>query len=1843
MPKRWFIHSTRGAVLALILSSFVCRLEAQSVKQKVPETPISGSDANHMKERNEWFYRGRLVREQPSAELRRRAYLAKLRLRAQRAAALAAASVNGQTTSSALSSTVPALSSGSWVSLGPVPLASDASGNGTQDYHQVAGRATAIAIDPADATGNTVYIGGAQSGIWKSSNAATVLANNVTWTPVSDDQATLSIGAITIQPGNADPATSLILAATGEANDSSDSYFGLGILRSADAGNSWSLIGTANGGALSFSGLGGTQMAFSSANTVVAAMATSSEGVVDGAVTTSTTPGLYTSLDAGQSWTYNAPTDAGAATDAMSATAVAYNAIARMFFAAVRYHGFYSSPDGMTWTRLTTQPGGTALSTSACPPQSTANNQTCPIYRGEITVVPARNEMYAWYIYLSANGSPVDGGIWQSLNGGASWTAISDTGITNCGDVEGCGVEQGAYNLELLAVPNGATATDLYAGAINLYKCGISTLNPTCTSTPFLNLTHTYGCDPIAAPSHVHPDQHALGYMIPASGGDSGNALMYFANDGGIYRALDGYTGLITGACSGINAFDDLNQNLGSMTQFVGFSQHPTDQNTMLGGAQGNGSPATSEATTNSSWGNVLGGDGGYNAIDPTAVLNWYATNPDIPPGGLGVQLCTSGVNCTNSGFSFVVTSDTVGGDDGAFYFPYILDPSTSAMLVGTCRVWRGPRTGGAFTALSPNFDTLGSGTCSGSEVNQVRALAAGGIADSQGASVIYATTSGSGPLDGPLSTPPGGHVWVTTDATTGPSAFADVTDNGPQGNINPNQFPISGVALDSSDNTGSTAYVTVMGFTGGSGHVWKTTNAGATWTDFTANLPDSPANAVLVYPPMSQVYVATDVGVFGSSTSTPSWTEVGPSPSPTQAGFLPNVAVTGLGVFASGGAQLLRASTYGRGIWQFNLVTTPDFQLTVSDSPQTISAGQTATFAGTATALNGYSNSVSLSCAVGITAPPSTCTLAPSALTPGVNSPFTITSGGTVGDYYFDVQGIGADSHQTTHQTSVVLHILSNSPDFALSEPTAFPTVNAGSSSTSGQISVTAENGFTGSIALSCSLISGSGSCSVNPSSVTTIPTTANVTVNASALSAGSYQLLVQGTSGSTTHSLVVPFNVGDYQLSGTQSLTVGLGAQGTDSFNVVASTYYGGIINASCNAASEMPGASCTFNPSPVVVNVGGTVPVTATINVPVSTAPETYNFNINMQDETGAPSHSLPISLVVTQNFSLNSSVNSQTVTAGQTSAAYNLTIAPVGTSFTSPINLSCSGLPAGAQCIFNPSGPITPGKSSAAVAMTISTTPTTGLGTYSITVTATSGSLSHSVIVSLVVSGDFQLAVTQAFPLSVDAGSSQTAKVSITPNYSGWVDASCDASAILGAQCSVTPANPVVVGTNTATTLTVVVNLPNTMTPGPYTVELTVADQSGSPSHTQALTLTVIQDFSVTSSTASQTVSAGQTTGPYQLTVAPNPPGSTFSGTVALSCGSGLPAGAQCVFSPSAVTPETSAADVVMSISTAAASSAGTYSVTVTGSSGSLAHSTAAPVALVVTNGATSPAFQMAVTQPFPSNVDAGTAVTAKVSVTPNYSGQINANCDASSIAGAQCSITPVNPVAITANTAAILTVSLSLPNNAAAKTDSVNVTVSDSSGEPSQSLQPPLALTVIEDFSLSSATPTQTVTAGNTTGAYQLTVAPNPSGSSFDGAVTLSCSSDGLPAGAQCLFSPSTAQTPGNSAVDVVMTIATAATSANLPTSRSGAFDAVWGLFPGLVFSWVGLSLISPKQKRFVTGLATAVLLVLFLPCCSGISAGGSGGSGGNPATYTITVVGTSGSLSHSIQVDLVVQ
>jgi hypothetical protein len=157
-----------------------------------------------------WNQRGRSVPPGESAAgLRFRAYRQKMAFRAQRAAA--AASTNPLIAKDAMSgapasSNFDSANSGStvWTPLGPAPLASDATGDGAQDYNWVSGRATSVLIDPADSTGNTVLLGGAYGGLWKSTNAGSLSSNPdaVTWQALIDDQATLAVGAIALQPGN---------------------------------------------------------------------------------------------------------------------------------------------------------------------------------------------------------------------------------------------------------------------------------------------------------------------------------------------------------------------------------------------------------------------------------------------------------------------------------------------------------------------------------------------------------------------------------------------------------------------------------------------------------------------------------------------------------------------------------------------------------------------------------------------------------------------------------------------------------------------------------------------------------------------------------------------------------------------------------------------------------------------------------------------------------------------------------------------------------------------------------------------------------------------------------------------------------------------------------------------------------------------------------------------------------------------------------------------------------------------------------------------------------------------------------------------------------------------------------------------------------------------------------------------------------------------------------------------------------------------------------------------------------------------------------------------------------
>lgn len=152
-----------------------------------------------------------------------------------------------------------------WTSLGPTP-------GSYPGYGNISSRIVTGAYHPTNP--NIIFVGAAYGGVWKTTNAGQ------TWFPLTDDKPSLSMGAIVIDPTN----PNIIYAGTGEATYSGASYYGRGLLKSTDEGNTWTHITQGLPSLTYFSRL---RIKPGNSNYLLAALGNS---------------GLYRSTDAGLSW-----------------------------------------------------------------------------------------------------------------------------------------------------------------------------------------------------------------------------------------------------------------------------------------------------------------------------------------------------------------------------------------------------------------------------------------------------------------------------------------------------------------------------------------------------------------------------------------------------------------------------------------------------------------------------------------------------------------------------------------------------------------------------------------------------------------------------------------------------------------------------------------------------------------------------------------------------------------------------------------------------------------------------------------------------------------------------------------------------------------------------------------------------------------------------------------------------------------------------------------------------------------------------------------------------------------------------------------------------------------------------------------------------------------------------------------------------------------------------------------------------------------------------------------------------------------------------------------------------
>jgi autotransporter-associated beta strand protein len=365
------------------------------------------------------------------------------------------------------------LSNTTWTPIGPAPSANgNIAGNGP-----ISGRVTGIAADPTNA--NVIYLASAGGGVWKTVNGGS------SWSPLTDTQSTLFMGAIAVAPTN----PNIIYAATGDATNSSTSYYGRGILKSTNGGASWVLLGNNVFNRKTFA-----QIVVDPTNPNIV------YGAVAGGGTNGTSggTGIWKTTDGGSTWTNT--TSAISTTDRF--TDVAIDSLNPQHLFCARSGGagttgiYVTFNGGASWSLVGGLPSGPGL---AQPRVS----------------VSASNPQVIYASFPSGNFHLL--GIWRSGDGGVNWSQLPDVPDYLDGNA--------FYSTTLTVDPNAANT--VYAG-------GVAGLLRSADG----GQTWTNIIDGSDGTTGAHWDHHAEAF--------DANGRLLDGSDGGIWRLENSTPGSIT-------------------------------------------------------------------------------------------------------------------------------------------------------------------------------------------------------------------------------------------------------------------------------------------------------------------------------------------------------------------------------------------------------------------------------------------------------------------------------------------------------------------------------------------------------------------------------------------------------------------------------------------------------------------------------------------------------------------------------------------------------------------------------------------------------------------------------------------------------------------------------------------------------------------------------------------------------------------------------------------------------------------------------------------------------------------------------------------------------------------------------------------------------------------------------------------------------------------------------------------------------------------------------------------------------------------------------------------------
>jgi uncharacterized membrane protein len=215
---------------------------------------------------------------------------------------------------------------------------------------------------------------------------------------------------------------------------------------------------------------------------------------------------------------------------------------------------------------------------------------------------------------------------------------------------------------------------------------------------------------------------------------------------------------------------------------------------------------------------------------------------------------------------------------------------------------------------------------------------------------------------------------------------------------------------------------------------------------------------------------------------------------------------------------------------------------------------------------------------------------------------------------------------------------------------------------------------------------------------------------------------------------------------------------------------------------------GFSCQFQQNPVPLSPGYASGTIFTVSVPANASIGSYPFSIVVSDE------SITQSVAATLNvgdFTISLSPSSLSAVAGAT-LTFGVTVTSVN-GFNQIVDLSCGNVPAGATCTFNAPtvGARNPGFTSTA---TLTLPANITQGTYSLTISGSSGPVTHTQTEQLVVgsltgsisptSATISLGSSSTFTVTVNGQNGFGAALSLSCSGPGTADLSCSFNPIQG---------------------------------------------------------------------------------------------------------------------------------------------------------------------------------------------------------------------------------------------------------------------------------------------------------------------------------------------------------------------------------------------------------------------------------------------------------------------------